>query len=147
MLLDDDSAGVVLQVEQVPRILGHLSSAGAVVLASGVTHGLKVLLPLRLILILNWEECDRRVDEAVLTQQCESHMRHLLNIIVYLIADDGSLHTVLWGRGVSPPGPHMQSGRGPIGSHKIHIFTTKIPTFHSRYRRYVLITNELHKFC
>jgi hypothetical protein len=58
MLLDDDSAGVVLQVEQVPRILGHLSSTRAVVLASGITHGLKVLLPLRLILILNWEECD-----------------------------------------------------------------------------------------
>jgi hypothetical protein len=29
----------------------------------------------------------------------------------------------------------------------MHIFTASIPTFHSRYRRYVLITNEFHKFC
>jgi hypothetical protein len=29
----------------------------------------------------------------------------------------------------------------------MHIFTANIPTFHSRYRRYVLITNEFHKFC
>jgi hypothetical protein len=34
-----------------------------------------------------------------------------------------------------------------VGSHKIHIFTTNIPTFHSRYRRQVLITNEFHEFC
>jgi hypothetical protein len=36
---------------------------------------------------------------------------------------------------------------GGVGGHKMHIFTTNIPTFHSRYRRYVLITNEFHKFC
>jgi hypothetical protein len=29
----------------------------------------------------------------------------------------------------------------------MHIFTTNIPTFHSRYRKYVLITNEFHEFC
>jgi hypothetical protein len=28
-----------------------------------------------------------------------------------------------------------------------HIFTSIVPTFHSRYRRYVLITNEFHEFC
>jgi hypothetical protein len=33
------------------------------------------------------------------------------------------------------------------GSHKMHIFTANIPTFHSRYRIYVLITNEFHEFC
>jgi hypothetical protein len=34
-----------------------------------------------------------------------------------------------------------------IGGHKIHIFTANIPTIHSIYRRYVLITNEFHEFC
>jgi hypothetical protein len=29
----------------------------------------------------------------------------------------------------------------------MHIFTANIPIFHSRYRRYVLITNEFHEFC
>jgi hypothetical protein len=36
---------------------------------------------------------------------------------------------------------------GGVGGHKMHIFTANIPTFHSRYRRYVLITNEFHEFC
>jgi hypothetical protein len=34
-----------------------------------------------------------------------------------------------------------------VDSHKMHIFTANIPTFHSRYRWYVLITNEFHEFC
>jgi hypothetical protein len=29
----------------------------------------------------------------------------------------------------------------------MHIFTANVPTFHSRYRRYVLITNVLHEYC
>jgi hypothetical protein len=29
----------------------------------------------------------------------------------------------------------------------MHIFTANIPTFHSGYRRYVLITNEYHELC
>jgi hypothetical protein len=33
-----------------------------------------------------------------------------------------------------------------VGAHKMHIFTANIHTFHSRYRRYALITNEFHKF-
>jgi hypothetical protein len=36
---------------------------------------------------------------------------------------------------------------GGVGGHKMHIFTTNIPTFHARYRRLVLITNEFHEFC
>jgi hypothetical protein len=36
---------------------------------------------------------------------------------------------------------------GGVGSHKMHIFTVNTPTFHSRYRRYVLITYEFHEFC
>jgi hypothetical protein len=34
-----------------------------------------------------------------------------------------------------------------VSDHKMHIFTDNIPTFHSRYRRCVLITNELPEFC
>jgi hypothetical protein len=34
-----------------------------------------------------------------------------------------------------------------VGSHKMHIFTVNIPTFHSRYRRLMLITNKFHEFC
>jgi hypothetical protein len=36
---------------------------------------------------------------------------------------------------------------GGVGGHKMHIFTANIPIFHSRYRGYVLITNEFHEFC
>jgi hypothetical protein len=35
---------------------------------------------------------------------------------------------------------------GGVGSHKMHIFTANISTFHSRYRRLVFITNEFHEF-
>jgi hypothetical protein len=34
-----------------------------------------------------------------------------------------------------------------VGGHKMHIFTVNKPSFHSRYGRYVLITNEFHEFC
>jgi hypothetical protein len=71
MLLGNDPTGVVLQVEQVPHVLGHLSRTGAVVWASEVTHDLKVLLPLALILIMDLEERDWCVGgggEAALTQ-------------------------------------------------------------------------------
>jgi hypothetical protein len=70
-LLGDNPASVVLQVEQVPRVLTHLSGTGTEVWAGEVTHGLEVLLPLGLILIQNWEERIRCVGdggEATLTQ-------------------------------------------------------------------------------
>jgi hypothetical protein len=34
-----------------------------------------------------------------------------------------------------------------IGGYKIYISTANIPKFHSRYRRYVLITNKFDEFC
>jgi hypothetical protein len=36
---------------------------------------------------------------------------------------------------------------GGVGGHKMYIFTGNIPTFYSRYRRWVFITNEFHEFC
>jgi hypothetical protein len=55
-------------------------------------HGLKVLLPYGVLLILNQEKHDRQCcssGEAVLTQGGESDVRHHLNVGVGLIADDG----------------------------------------------------------
>jgi hypothetical protein len=34
-----------------------------------------------------------------------------------------------------------------VGGYKMHIFTVNIPTFHSIYKIYVLITNDFHEFC
>jgi hypothetical protein len=38
-------------------------------------------------------------------------------------------------------------GGGGVCGNKMHTFTANIPTFHSRYRIYVLITNKFHEFC
>jgi hypothetical protein len=58
------------------------------------------------------------------------------------------------GEGEVPPPPLFSLRITPpllhdiiVGSHKMHIFTTNIPTFHARYRRYMPITNEFHEFC
>jgi hypothetical protein len=39
---------------------------------------------------------------------------------------------VIWGRISQHEGPAQ---REDVGGHKLHIFTTNIPRFHSRYRR------------
>jgi hypothetical protein len=46
---------------------------------------------------------------------------------------------------VLKPVVYCRFGLG-VGGHKMHIFTTNIPTFHARCRRYVPITNEFHEF-
>jgi hypothetical protein len=92
-LLGDDYGGVVLQVEQVSHVLGQVQALEAELRAGNITHGLVVLLWQGLLLIMNREECKWFVgsdSEAVLTQRGESHMRHLLDGVVYLVADDGS---------------------------------------------------------
>jgi hypothetical protein len=35
---------------------------------------------------------------------------------------------------------------GGVGGYKMHICIANIPIFHSRYRRYVFITNVFHEF-
>jgi hypothetical protein len=93
-LLDNGPIGVVLQVEQVSQVLGHLYRTGAKVWAGEVTHGLVALLPLGLMLVQNWKERDQRVGgggEAALTHQSGSHVRHLLDGVVDLAPNDGSL--------------------------------------------------------
>jgi hypothetical protein len=65
-----------------------------------VRHDLKALLPLELLLIVDWEQRDRHGGgggETTLTQGGESHMCHLLDGIINLTANDGSRP---WCRGV-----------------------------------------------
>jgi hypothetical protein len=101
MLLDDDHACVVLQVEQVPHVLGHLRPTGAEVWTGEVAHDLEELLPLGLLLITDQEERNRHVSdvsEAMLTKCGEGDVRHLLNSVINLAPHDGSLP---WHRGVN----------------------------------------------
>jgi hypothetical protein len=91
-LLHESSCGVMLQVEQVLRILGHRSHAGAEVRALEVRYGLKTLLPHRIFLILNQEKCDRHhcgSGEATLTQRGECDVGHLLDSAIGLTVNDG----------------------------------------------------------
>jgi hypothetical protein len=45
------------------------------------------------------------------------------------------------------PAPVIFIGDVFVGGQKMHIFTANIPIFHSRYIRFVLITNRFHVFC
>jgi hypothetical protein len=92
-LQDNDVAGVVLQVEQVLCVLGHLHPSGVELWAREVASGLKALAPLGLLLIMDQEKRDRRVDgggEAPLTQGSECHMLHLFDDVINLTPDDDS---------------------------------------------------------
>jgi hypothetical protein len=82
----------VLQVEQILRVPGQRSHSGVEVRALKVGHGHKTLLPYGVLLIPDREKRDRQCGdsgEAVLTQRCESDVRHHLNAGVGLVADDG----------------------------------------------------------
>jgi hypothetical protein len=84
-------SSVVLKVEQVLRVPDQRSHPGVEVRALEVRHGRKTLLSYRILLILDWEKCDRKCGgsgEAVLTQRGESDVRHHLNAGVELAADD-----------------------------------------------------------
>jgi hypothetical protein len=99
-LLHDSSGGVVLQVEQVLRILGHRSHAAIEVRAVEVRHGLQVLLPHGIFLIPNGEKHDGHhggSGEATLTQGGECDVCRLLDGGVGLAANNSScpwLHRV-----------------------------------------------------
>jgi hypothetical protein len=58
-LLPGCPGGVVLEVEQVLRVLGQRSHPGMEVRALEVGHSLKTLLPYEILLIPNWEKHDR----------------------------------------------------------------------------------------
>jgi hypothetical protein len=91
-LLPGCPRGVVLEVEQVLRVLGQRIHPGMEVRALEVGHSLKMLLPYGVLLIPNQEKRDRQCcsnDKAVLAQGGESDVRHQLNAGVGLTADDG----------------------------------------------------------
>jgi hypothetical protein len=72
MLLPGCPGDVVLEVEQVLRVLGQRSHPSVEVRAHEVGHGLKALLPYMVLLILNQEKHDRQCcssGEAVLAQE------------------------------------------------------------------------------
>jgi hypothetical protein len=91
-LLHACPGSVVLKVEQVLRVPGQQSHPNVEVRTLEVGHGLKTLLPYGGLLILNQEKRERQCcssDEAVLTQEGESHVRHQHNDGVGLTADEG----------------------------------------------------------
>jgi hypothetical protein len=61
VLLDDGAAGVVLKVEQIMCILGHLGPPDIELRADEVTSYVEVLTPLELLLVTDQEQHDRRV--------------------------------------------------------------------------------------
>jgi hypothetical protein len=83
----------VLEVEQVPHVLGHLCPTGTETWALEVAHGLEALLPLGILLVVDRNKRGRHVDgggEAVLTQRSEDHVCHLLDGVVNLSTGDDS---------------------------------------------------------
>jgi hypothetical protein len=93
MLLHACPGSLVLKVEQVLRVPGQRSHPSMEVRALEVGHGLKTLLPYGVLLIPNQGKCDRQCcssGEVVLAQGGESDVRHQLNAVVGLTANDGS---------------------------------------------------------
>jgi hypothetical protein len=91
-LLHDGLGGVVLEVEQVLRVSSQRSHPRVEVRALEVRHGLNVLLPYGVLLILNREKRDRLCRcscEADLAHGGEGDVRHYLNAGVGLPADVG----------------------------------------------------------
>jgi hypothetical protein len=67
-----------------------------------IGHCLKTLLPHRILLLTNREECDRHhggVVEAALTQRGENNVCYLLNSLVQLDADNGHSPWLRWAKG------------------------------------------------
>jgi hypothetical protein len=92
MLLDDGPGSAGLQVKHVLRVTGQRSHAGVEVRALGVRHGLKTLLPHRILLVTNQKERDwyrGSVDKVALTQGDECDLCRLLNGLIQLDPDDG----------------------------------------------------------
>jgi hypothetical protein len=100
MLMHAHLGGVVLEVEQVLRVLGQRSHPGVKVRSLEVGHGLKALLSYGVLLIPNRKKHDMQCccsGKAVLTQGGEGDVRHHLNAGVGLATDDGPRP---WLRGV-----------------------------------------------
>jgi hypothetical protein len=96
--LHDSLGGVMLLVEQVLRVLGHRSHAGAEVRALEIRHSLKALLPHGIFLILNQEKHNRHhggSGEATLIEGDECDVSRLLDCSVGLTANDDPCRWIL----------------------------------------------------
>jgi hypothetical protein len=114
-LLDNDAARVVLQVEQVLCVLGHLRPSSIELWACEVASGLKTLAPLRLLLDVDRKEHDRHVGEASLAQGSECHVRHLLDGVINLTPNDGSYPQCCGVDGYLHPDPTIVQAMGLKG--------------------------------
>jgi hypothetical protein len=91
-LLDDGPGSAGLQVKHVLHVPGQRSHAGVEVRALEVGHGLKMLLPQRILLVMNRKERDWHrgsVGEVALTQGGECDLCRLLDGLIQLDPDDG----------------------------------------------------------
>jgi hypothetical protein len=91
-LLDDGPGSAGLQVKQVLCIPGQCSHANVEVRTLGVGHGLKTLLPHRILLVMDWKERDWHrggVGEAALNQGGDCDLCHLLDGLIQLYPDVG----------------------------------------------------------
>jgi hypothetical protein len=98
-LLHDSSRSVILQVEQVLRVLGHHSHASIEVQPLQVGHNLKSLLPSEIRLIQYRKQRDGHrggSDEVALTQGGECDGSHLLDSGVGLATDDSPRPRLYW---------------------------------------------------
>jgi hypothetical protein len=102
MLPHDSPASAGLQVKHVLRVHGERSHAGVEVRALGVGHGLKALLPHRILLVTDQKERDWHrggVGVAALTQGGECDLCRLLDSLIQLDPNDSChpwLHQVEW---------------------------------------------------
>jgi hypothetical protein len=91
-----DVSGLKLQVEHITRILHHLDPPGVEQLPGDVTNSLKVLLPVWLILVPDWVQCEgqaRHAWKALLAQRDECQVCHPLHSLVQVSPND---HTGPW---------------------------------------------------
>jgi hypothetical protein len=101
-LLDDGPVGIVLQVEQVLCVHGHLSHTGMEVGALRVGHSHKALLPHRVLLITNREERRRHLSsggEVALTLGGEGDKCHLLDGLLSSLPMTVPIHGFVGSRG------------------------------------------------
>jgi hypothetical protein len=90
-LLHDGPGGAGLQVKHVLRVLSQRSHADVEVRALRVGHGLKTLLPHKILLVTNRKERDWHrsgVSEMALTQGGECDLCCLLDGLIQLDPDD-----------------------------------------------------------
>jgi hypothetical protein len=96
-LLDDDAVNVVLQVEQVLRILGYLRPFGAELQTHKVASDIKTLVPLGLLLIADRKSA---IDVSAVLVRCCSHKAMSVTCAIFLMVSSTSLPMMILVHGV-----------------------------------------------